>query len=118
LSALAGVELAASELADGRRLDRVFLGRDPVGRDHLVTEGFGAKTVLRQGPWVYLPAHPGALRFGDKDIESGNSSETQLYNLETDSGQRRNLAAEHPERVAALRALLEAGLVESARVRL
>jgi hypothetical protein len=118
LSALAGVELAAAELADGRRLDRVFLGRDPVGRDLVVTEGFGAKTVLRQGPWVYLPAHPGAPRFGDKDIESGNSSEPQLYNSETDSGQRRNLAAEQPERVEALRALLEAELAESAHVRL
>ena len=106
-TALAGVELSASELADSLRLDRALLGHSPAGRDHLVVEGFGAKTVLRQGRWVYLPAHPGAPLFGDKAIESGNSSQVQLYDLEVDIGQLWNVASERPEMVSALRNRLE-----------
>ena len=113
-TALARVELSASELADSLRLDRALLGHSPAGRDHLVTEGFGAKTVLRQGRWVYLPAHPGAPLFGDKAIESGNSSQVQLYDLEVDIGQRRNVASEHPDVVNALRVRLETEMAKPA----
>ena len=41
------------------------------------------------------------------NIELGNSKEEQLYNLKQDIGEKKNLAAEHPEIVAKLKAILE-----------
>ena len=75
--------------------------------DVVVTEGFGAKTLVREKNWVYIPPYPGAALFGDKAVESGNSSVPQLYDLAADIGQRTNLAAAQPERVEAMSRLLE-----------
>ncbi len=104
---LAGVEIPASESADSLEMSQALLGLDPKGRDHLVTEGIEANTVMREGDWVFIPPYEGPAVFANKSIESGNSSEPQLYNLADDIGQRRNRAAEYPEKVQELQALLE-----------
>ncbi|MCU0793433.1 MAG: arylsulfatase [Opitutaceae bacterium] len=105
-AALAGAPLAESERADSRPLAEAILGQSTAGRDHLVTEGFGAKTLVREGSWVYIPTYPGPVLFGDKQVESGHASEPQLYDLSVDIGQRANVAAQHPDRVAAMAELL------------
>jgi arylsulfatase A-like enzyme len=104
---LAGVSLASEEMADSREMSGAILGRDPVGRENLVTEGFGAKTLVRERNWVYIPPYPGPRLFGDKDVESGNSSLPQLYDLSSDIGQSENQAAAHPDKVKALQDLLQ-----------
>ncbi len=104
---LAGIELPDGESADSEDMSAVLLGLDPVGRDHLVTEGLGAKTVVRQGSWVFIPPHEGAVLFADKGIETGNSLEPQLYDLNVDIGQRTNLAETHPDKVKSLNRLLD-----------
>ncbi len=103
---LAGVTLAPEERADSLDLTAAILGRSQKGRENLVTEGFGAKTLVREGDWVYIPRYPGPVLFGDKAVESGYSSVPQLYNLATDIGQRDNVAATHPDKVAELERLL------------
>jgi arylsulfatase A-like enzyme len=108
LAHLAGAPLAESERADGRELSEAFLGRTREGREDLVTEGFAGQTLLREKSWVYIPPYPGPARFGDKDVESGNASTPQLYDLADDLGQRTNLAAAQPARVAAMERRLEA----------
>ena len=105
---LAGRDLAREEMADSRQMSEAILGQTEEGRDNLVTEGFAANTVLREGSWVFIPPYPGRPMFGDKNIESGNSTVPQLYDLSTDIGQRTNMAASQPERVAAMSALLKA----------
>lgn len=104
---LAGAPLAEGETSDSRQLSSAILGQSKEGREHLVTEGFGAKTLVRQGRWVYIPAYPGPPLFGGKNIESGNSTTQQLYDLSSDIGQRRNLADENPWRLAEMARLLE-----------
>lgn len=105
---LAGRDLAPSEMADSLQMAGSILGQSQKGRDNLVTEGFGANILLREGHWVYIPAYPGPRLFGDKDIESGHSNVPQLYDLSTDIGQRQNVAVMHPEKVASMQSLLEA----------
>ncbi len=105
---LAGKDLAPSEQADSLQMADAILGKSRQGRDHLVTEGFGAKTLLREGSWVFIPAYPGPEHFGDKNMESGNSNEPQLYDLSADIGQRENLASTYPGRVEAMSELLAA----------
>lgn len=104
---MAGTIIPEDEQADSLEMSAALLGKDKIGRDNLVTEGIGSKTVVRQGNWVYLPPHDGPVLFGDKGIETGNNPKPQLYDMEADIGQRENLAERYPEKVAELSALLE-----------
>lgn len=104
---LAGSSIPEAERADSLQMSDALLGKDRIGRDHLVTEGIGSKTVVRQGNWVYIPPHDGPALFGDKGIETGNNPSPQLYDMEADIGQRENIADKYPEKVAELNDLLE-----------
>ncbi|MEN8662267.1 MAG: arylsulfatase [Lentimonas sp.] len=104
---LAGAQLPQDESADSQEMSQVLLGKDTVGRDNLVTEGIDSKTVVRQGNWVYIPPHEGLAIMADKDIETGCAMKPQLYNLNDDIGQRKDLADNHPETVQALDELLK-----------
>lgn len=79
-------------------------GRSRVGRDHLVQQSRGI--TIRKGTWKLVPA--GAeirAAAGLPTLSSDNAVE--LYDLERDRGETRNVAAAHPEVVAELTALLE-----------
>ena len=85
----------------------VLLGNDSIGRENLVTEGIGSKTVLRQGKWVYIPPHEGPQLFADKGIETGNDLKPQLFDMDIDIGQRDNIAEKNIQKVEELHSLLE-----------
>ena len=59
--------------------------------------------ALRLGQWKYIPA-PGS---GGWSKGKDPSQSVQLYNLENDIGESTNLAAQNPERVAQMQAMLE-----------
>jgi len=99
---LGGHGLRPEEQADSQQWADALLGKSKQGRSDLVTEGFGAKTLIREGHWVFIPPHPGPQRFGEKNVESGASNEAQLYDLSADIGQQKNLARVYPERVKAM----------------
>jgi arylsulfatase A-like enzyme len=100
LLTIAGVAPPADVQLDGEDLSPALLG---------------AKQPQRTKPlyWVRPPDRPGQRRknLPDLAIRSGNwkllieydGSEPQLYDLAADANERKNLAAEHPERVDALR---------------
>ena len=46
-----------------------------------------------------IPPYSGPAVQNQVNIELGNSSEYQLYNLKDDPGQRNNLAASNPEKL-------------------
>ena len=105
-SKMAGCELDSTESTDSLDMSAVLLGEDLIGRDNLVTEGIGSKTVVREKNWVYIPPHKGPALFADKGIETGNDLQPQLYDLNADIGQRENLATKYPNRVDELHARL------------
>ncbi len=108
LAALVGEELAEGEAPDSRNQLDVWLGRDRKpgkGREYIV-ENAGTLSITVDG-WKYIAPSGGAARNNDVNIELGNSKEAQLYHLTEDRGERNNLAAQYPERVAELAALLE-----------
>ncbi len=94
LSALAGVEeqIPAGAMADSESHVPVLLGQPgAVGRTELVEQGCGMAFALRQGRYKLIPG-----------------STPQLYDLSTDVGETRNIAAEHPDLVQAMTARLNA----------
>ncbi len=89
-----GHDLPANAGEDSFSLVPLLKGEDNPIRQHAVSSSIGGAPALRLGSWKYI-AHP------DK------SQPVQLYKLADDLGESRNLAAEMPERVAEMAALLE-----------
>ena len=101
-----GQELSAGEAPDSRNHLEVWLGKDrKKGRAYIV-ENAGTLSITVDD-WKYIAPSNGAARNNDVNIELGNSKEPQLYNLVEDMGERNNLAAQYPEKVAELAAMLE-----------
>lgn len=133
MGALVDQEEMAGEAPDSYNMLPAILGEseDPV-RDHLVIAPNSPKHLsIRKGPWMYIPAQggggfwtsqvgahtfggPAAITFAgqeNSDIEDGeiieDAAPAQLYNLEKDPRQTRNVYNEHPEVVKELQRLLD-----------
>lgn len=105
LAALAGRKLASDAAPDSFDVMDALLGRSRTGRDHLV-EHAGTLSIIK-GRWKYIAPSKGAKINRNVNIELGNDPKPQLYDLASDLGEKHNLAAEHPETVKELAALLE-----------
>ncbi|MFC1596879.1 sulfatase-like hydrolase/transferase [Planctomycetota bacterium] len=98
--------LAEFKLPDDRTIDGVdqtelLLGKSEEGaRDNFLY----LNNAVRQGKWKYLRARHKVPAFA-QDKERKQVEE--LYDLETDVGERENLAAKHPEKVSELERLME-----------
>ena len=111
LASIVGTELPLGLAHDSHDFAAVWLGDDPSQvpvRSATVHNTFKDRYALRQGDWVYLNHKSGyhsktpdwvAAHFGYSEIKS----ETQLFNLSDDIGQRTNLADSMPEIVAEMR---------------
>jgi arylsulfatase A-like enzyme len=93
-------ELVESEVKTGDSQDLldVLLGKSTDGRDELILEAT-SRTALRKGDWAMIPPYPGPAVNRNVNIELGNSSEYQLYNLSEDLGEQQNLADDQPEKL-------------------
>ena len=105
MASLMGKTLGEGAGPDSQDHLDAFLGKDLKGRDYVV-EVAGSLSVS-DGEWKYIAPSNGAAYQKLTNIELGNSKEEQLYNLKQDIGEKKNLAAEHPEIVAKLKAILE-----------
>jgi arylsulfatase A-like enzyme len=81
---------------DSFSLMTLLKGGDQPIRAHGVNTACNGVPSLRKGPWKLVLA---------PDEAAG--TEVQLYNLETDLGEQKNVAAENPALVAEMRALME-----------
>jgi arylsulfatase A-like enzyme len=102
---LAHVAGYAAPAVEGADVYNALVGTSKTGRDHLVLQA--SNLTLREGKWKYLPPSKGQAVQINTQTETGNSPEPQLYDLASDPGERRNLAQEHPDRVARMAAMLE-----------
>jgi arylsulfatase A-like enzyme len=97
-SSLAALTGSKTRVPDSEELLEVLMGKSSDGRDHLVMEA-SSRTALRMDNWVMIPPYPGPALNPTVNIELGNSSEFQLYNLTEDLAQQNNLAKENPEKL-------------------
>lgn len=82
---------------DSENMLAALLGEDPVGREELYAEGIRGGSVLRRGKWLYIEPDDGIPYMPTVKIETGSTRDRQLFNLEYDVGQQRNLAYCYPE---------------------
>lgn len=105
-AALVGRSLSDGDAPDSLDVLPALLGESPTGRNWLV-EHAGVLS-LREGDWKLIEPGKGARRLANTNIESGQSPQPTLYNLAEDPAEMRDLAGQHPERLAALQARLKA----------
>jgi arylsulfatase A-like enzyme len=102
-AALTGQKLAPDAGPDSFNVLPALLGEtlDKPCRDHLVEHG--NKLALRQGPWKLVPAGPAPAGKPGKGKPGTNFDRklaaAELYNLDDDVGETKNLAGQYPERV-------------------
>ncbi len=98
---LAGFKAPTDRKIDGVNQTDLLVGKSKTGaRDSFYYQGNG----VRKGPWKYLIAKHKVHGFArDRNREEVE----ELYNLETDIGETKNLAKKYPEKVKELRSLLK-----------
>ena len=102
--AAAGKPVTAADTIDGVDLVPFLTGKD-TGRPHeTMFWRFVKQWAVRSGDWKLV-------------VANGGSGLPELYDLASDIGERKDLAASHPDRVAKLTALHEAWSAEQAPAR-
>jgi len=105
LAALTGQKLGRDDAPDSFDVLSALLGESPSGRDHLV-EHAGTLSLIK-GDWKYIEPSKGQKMNSNVNIELGNDPSPQLYDLKNDLGEKHNIAAEHPDVVKEMAALLQ-----------
>jgi len=96
-ASLLDVEIDSSLALDSQDNLKALLGEDSGGLPFMLEEGPRGIGV-RQGTWKLMTAIQPNQRGGNKN---------QLYNLEDDLGEEKNLIEEYPEKVSELLQILE-----------
>ncbi len=105
LASLCGQTLRGGSAPDSFDVLPALLGDSRTGRDHSVHHS--GRVALREGSWKYIPAGSGRAVMTNTATETGEAPIDQLYDLAQDLGEKKNLAAQHPERVKAMAARLQ-----------
>ena len=104
-AALTGQRLTDADAPDSYNVLDALLGRSGIGRDQLV-EHAGTLSLI-EGRWKYIEPSGGPRMNKYTNTELGNDPQPQLYDLSVDLGERRNVAAEHPDLVRDMAAQLK-----------
>jgi arylsulfatase A len=114
LASLVGFVLPPNAAEDSFDLLPYLRSETPVGpRRELVYNTHRDHYGFREGDWVLIDTKTGDARpvpaaWKEKHQQPADDDlPVELYNLKNDPGQRHNLAAAHPERVAAMQARLK-----------
>lgn len=104
MASLTGEVLPENAAPDSLNTLPAFLGQSRHGRDHLVEQ---ANTLaIRKGQWKLIEANKGAALNKQVNIETGNSPNVQLFDLQSDPAELHNVAATNKECVVELASLL------------
>ncbi len=109
------LQLTEKDAVDSYEMLEQLLGKSEVEREHFVHHGINTLALI-QGNWKYIVPAKGPKISAFTNIEMGNDLEPQLYNLEQDLGETKNIASENPEKVKEMEALL-AKIKEDGRTR-
>lgn len=115
LAALTGQKLEASAGPDSYDMLSVWLGRSKNGRRVMLEEAF--TLAVREGTWKYIAPQvkktPDWLK--NKHIPTGLSDQDQLYQLQSDRQEERNLTDQNRAQLARMRKELQSILKSATR---
>lgn len=80
-------------------------GEDKKGRDYIIESS--SSLSISDGEWKYITPNKGTPYMQLTNTETGNSPEDQLYHLNTDIGERNNVASQYPAKVKTFKQILE-----------
>lgn len=111
LAELAGARDKVPASLDGISFAPTLLGKEQPEREFLYREfpGYGGQVCVQMGGWKLVKNGLSGRKFKGKP----STPTTELYDLATDEKETRNVAAEHPEIVARLEAVIAAQHVRS-----
>lgn len=113
LADVVGYELPDNQAEDSHNLAPILRGDSNSVRTTHIHNTYEGQFGIRHGDWVLIDAKDGYRSGRVKGWEekygyhADDDQPTELFNLAEDIGQRENLAADHPERVAELQKLLK-----------
>ncbi len=103
LADVMGAKLPSNAGEDSFSILPLLKGSNEPVRMHAVSASIRGVPSLRHGSWKYIPA-PGSGGWSD---DENPTQAVQLYNLAEDIDESKNLAADQPERVAQMQAVLD-----------
>jgi hypothetical protein len=106
-AALTGQTLSSDAGPDSFDHLNTLIGKSETGREWLVEHASNGRLSLIRGDWKTIEPGPGVKVNVNTNIETGNDTVPQLYNLRTDIGERNNVASENPAVVKELSDLLK-----------
>jgi arylsulfatase A len=111
-AAILGVELPAEAGPDSRSILPALLAAKPDKpvRDFAIHHSMQGVFAIRSGPWKLIPNHRGSGGFSQPkklDPATEGAPPGQLYHLENDPSETRNLYLEHPDIVKQLSTQLQ-----------
>ena len=109
LANLTGSKVSKDVIDSKNEID-AWLGKTEKGRETMLQEGF--TLAIRDGKWKYIQPLGGktipSWMANKTDIESGLEEKPQLFNLEDDLSEQKNLADLYPEKVEELQNKIDA----------
>ena len=115
LAHLTGAKISPTDSPDSLDLSAVLLGTTTENvRDHTVLHGISDTLAIRVGDWKYVPANArgpaggtGGANPSEDRFAANRVVKPLLFKLRDDPAEQKNLAAEHPEKVAELQHRLD-----------
>jgi arylsulfatase A len=113
LAGIVGAEIPSGSAEDSLDQRPLLTGTGPSRRDTLIHNTAARTYAIRHGDWVLIDARSGGQSrvpdwFNEAEGFAKNDAPGELYDLRSDPGQRRNLHAAEPQRVADLKRRLDA----------
>jgi arylsulfatase A-like enzyme len=97
--------LDPAQAPDSQNVMPALLGESTQGREWLVEHSRALS--IRKGEYKYIEANPGPPILLNSNTDLGSNDKPQLYRLNDDLGERKNLVAQMPEKAAELQTLLD-----------
>jgi arylsulfatase A-like enzyme len=93
---LTGQSIPEGQGADSHSNLSALLGKSQSSREWVVEHSINGRLSIIKNNWKYIEPGPGEKLYTHVNIESGNDTVPQLYNLKTDIGETNNIATDNP----------------------
>ena len=106
-AAMNKVALTQKDAVDSHNVLDALLGHSDTARKTYVEQNNGGVLAYIADGWKYIEPHKGKAVMKAVNIETGFSPKPQLYNLNEDKGEQKNVADQYPDRVKEMAAALQ-----------